>query len=45
MKKLVALVFCAVFAAAGLTGCSANEEPYIEKTYTPENAQINARLY
>ena len=42
MKKLVALVFCAVFAAAGLTGCSANEEPYIEKTYTPENAQINA---
>ena len=40
MKKLFSLVLCVLLGSSVLTGCSGNDEPYTEKTYTSENDQI-----
>lgn len=39
MKKLLSVI-CVILGIAIFAGCSGNNEPYNQKTYTPENEQI-----
>ena len=40
MKKVIALSVCLLFGLASLTGCTANEAPFEEKTHTADPGEI-----
>ena len=42
MKKIVLLLSAFLLGAAVLTGCAAQDEPYTQKTYTPDEGLVSA---
>ena len=36
MKKIISLVLCILLSAFVLSGCSSSDEPFVEKSYTPD---------
>ena len=40
MKKIISLVLCMALGAFALSGCSSSDEPFEEKSYTPD-AQVS----